>query len=500
MRKAALLFALGNVLWMAACGSSGGGGGGTVTSINVSCSPSTVTSGGTSQCSATVSGTGNFSTAVRWSASAGTIAVEPENPSVGFFTAPMTDATLLVTITATSGQNTNVSGTATITVNPAGMGSNVQPITVDQGPEPQTFLATNQAFTTVTICVPGTNTCQNIDHVQVDTGSQGLRLLSSASGGELGIALPQENDSSGNPLDECLVFADGYVWGMVATADIGMAGETASSIPVQVIIPPSSSPAVPTACSNRNPPGGTGNEGGSVMMLGANGILGVGLFQQDCGLACTPGFQTQPMYFACPSGSCTAINIPVTQQVTNPVIMFATDNNGVLIQFPAVPDGGSLTVAGSLIFGIGTESNNSLGSATVYGANDSGNFTTIFNGTTYPNSFIDSGSNGYFFPSNIPTCANPNQHWYCPSTSPDNLSAQNQGTNMSSPITVNFSLEDASTLFNSSNTAFSTLGGPLPANLDAFDWGLPFFYGRNVFTAIQGQNAPGGTPPPYFAY
>jgi hypothetical protein len=32
-----------------------------------------------------------------------------------------------------------------------------------------------------------------------------------------------------------------------------------------------------------------------------------------------------------------------------------------------------------------------------------------------------------------------------------------------------------------------------------FDFGLPFFYGRNVFTAIEGKNTAGGLGP-YFAY
>jgi hypothetical protein len=32
-----------------------------------------------------------------------------------------------------------------------------------------------------------------------------------------------------------------------------------------------------------------------------------------------------------------------------------------------------------------------------------------------------------------------------------------------------------------------------------FDWGLPFFFGRKVYTAIDGQNTPGGVGP-YWAY
>ncbi len=226
------------------------------------------------------------------------------------------------------------------------------------------------------------------------------------------------------------------------------------------------------------------------------------MFPQDCGLACTPGFSLQPQYYDCPASGCTETSVTLAQQVPNPVAMFATDNNGVLVSLPAVPNGGSPTVNGNLIFGIGTQSNNQLNGAQVYAVPDSGStagdMTTIYNGQSLTQSFIDSGSNGFFFnDSGIPNCSGQNSTWFCPATSPDNLSAQNQGENMSTPITVNFSLEDASTLFNTGNSAFSTLGGSGQSN--QFDWGLPFFYGRNVFTAIDGASTPGGTGP-YFAY
>jgi len=390
-------------------------------------------------------------------------------------------------------QSCSPAGQSSVTV--AAPAANVQPLLVDAGPEPQTFVAANEAYTSVTICVPGTNTCQTIDHVQVDTGSEGLRLLQ----GVLTVSLPQETDSSGNPLEECLVFADGYIWGQVATADVAISGEQAASLPVHVILPPNVQ-TPPSSCSSQNPSGGAGNEGGSVSALGANGIIGVGPFQQDCGTACTPGFQVQNVYYSCPSSGCTATSVPLAQQVTNPVAAFATDNNGVIVQLPAVPDGGSLSVNGAMVFGIGTQSNNGLGSATVYAVNNSGDITTVYNGTSYPNSFIDSGSNGLFFltssSTGVPTCSGQLNSWYCPSNPPQNFSACNQGTNMSTPVTVNFSLEDATTLFNTSNTAFSTLGGPYS---QGFDWGLPFFYGRNVFTAIEGSNTPAGAGP-YFAY
>jgi Protein of unknown function (DUF3443)/Protein of unknown function (DUF2844) len=34
---------------------------------------------------------------------------------------------------------------------------------------------------------------------------------------------------------------------------------------------------------------------------------------------------------------------------------------------------------------------------------------------------------------------------------------------------------------------------------NSFDWGLPFFYGRNVYTAIDAANTPAG-PGPYIAF
>ncbi len=499
MRKLAVQLVLGNLALMVACGggSSSSGGGmntTTITSVTASCSPSSIQSGQTSQCSAQVMGTGGFSSTVTWSANAGQIS------SSGLLTAPIVSGDTSVTVTATSTQDSTKSGTATVTVTPTAAANNVVPVIVDAGPDPQNVTTVNTPFVTITICVPGTQTCQTIDHVEVDTGSSGLRIVSPV----LSIALPQQNDSSGNPLDECLVFLDGYVWGPVATADITVGGEKASSVPVQIMIPAASSPPVPSSCSSQST-GSNGNEGGSVDAFGANALIGVGLFQQDCGVACTNQNSTIPdVYYDCPAPGCNPTYVALAQQVANPVAMFATDNNGVLIQFPSVPDGGTSTANGFLIFGIGTESNNALGSSMVYPVPDSGNnagdFTTTFNGTSYPGSFIDSGSNGLFFldakTTGIPTCAKPNDSWYCPTSSPDNLTAVNQGSNGQSGPTTHFSIENANSLFSGNNAAFSTLGGPNPGS---FDWGLSFFFGRDVFSAIENMSTPGGTGP-YYAY
>src|SRR5580704_12709922 len=123
-RKVSLLLAVVCVMWLAACGGSGGGStASSITGVSVSCSPSTITSGGTSQCSANVSGTGSFSTTVTWSTTAGSISTS------GLLSAPQVTTSLLITVTAISTQDNTKSGTASVTVNPSSGLSNVVPLT-----------------------------------------------------------------------------------------------------------------------------------------------------------------------------------------------------------------------------------------------------------------------------------------------------------------------------------------------------------------------------------
>jgi len=55
---------------------------------------------------------------------------------------------------------------------------NVEKIVVDSGPAGLTLTAVNTAYVSVNVCEPGTNTCQLIDHIEIDTGSVGLRIIS----------------------------------------------------------------------------------------------------------------------------------------------------------------------------------------------------------------------------------------------------------------------------------------------------------------------------------
>lgn len=378
----------------------------------------------------------------------------------------------------------------------AGNGNSVS-ITVDGGPAGLGFISSDVAFADVTVCVPGTNNCQTIDHVAVDTGSSGLRILQSA----LTLPLAQEGN-----LVECFQFVSGFTWGPVMMADVEMAGETASNIPIQVI-GESTFPNIPRACQDSVPGGGSQE---TLDDLGANGLLGVSSSVQDCGSFCTAA---SSLYYSCPTASsCSETGVSLTQQPPNPVAMFSSDNNGVLVQLPAIASvTGEATATGTLFFGIGTEANNGLGNATVFQEDpDSLSFTTVYQGVAYPGSFLDSGSNGIFFLTSPLTgmsdtnCGGATGDWYCPnSTTP--FATVTEGTTGTQEA-VDFNAESANTLFNTNNTAFNDLTGPNPTcfvnentSAPCFDWGLPFFFGRNVFVAIEGRSTPGGNGP-YWAY
>ncbi len=364
--------------------------------------------------------------------------------------------------------------------------SNALAISVDPGPAN----GINLPFVSVTVCAPGAPaSCQSVDHVLVDTASVGLRLVASVLPASL--SLPQQT-AGGAPIAECAHFADGVSWGSIRIADLQMAGEQAANIPVQIIDDPAFPAAsMPAACS------GAGKLKQTPTTIGANGILGVGVFRQDCGLGCEQN-SARGIYYSCPAASgCVSTALALASQVQNPVAAFATDNNGVVVQLPAIPAQGSPPpVSGSLLFGLGTQSNNVLGAAQVYGVDRLGLFSTIYKGLNYSSSFIDSGSNGLFFQdASIPLCST--QGFYCP---PQllNLSAVIQGTNGAN-ASISFSVANANALFaaNPTYAVFNDIAASAAATV--FDWGLPFFFGRSVFVAIEGASTPKGTGP-YFAF
>jgi hypothetical protein len=377
--------------------------------------------------------------------------------------------------------------------------ANATALVVDPGPPEAEYAYLNGPFASVTLCAPGTADCQTIDHLLVDTGSVGVRVLGSV----LTLPLPIATTDSGLLLAECLPFVDGDAWGLVRSADVQIGGEFASNIAIQVIgdTAVSDNIPIPANCNDHIITELNGDQG-----LGAYGILGVGLQPVDCGSRC-PATSSYSIYYAC-SASCRPISIPVAQQVPNPVAAFPVDNNGVVLQLPDVPETGAPSVSGVMVFGIGTQANNGLGSAQILTSDSWGTLSTAFppGGEEYM-AILDSGSNGLFFldegTSGLRACPARASGFYCP-PKPTDLTAAILGI-AGEVAAVKFSVASAIDLVESSgvNCAFSNIAGSFPGfpdpNLPAFDWGLPFYYGRSIYHAIDGADTPGG-PGPYFAF
>ncbi len=87
-----------------------------ITGVSVSCSPGTVSPSGASQCTATVSGTGSYSSAVTWSM----VSMGGSISASGLYTATYIPQTYTATVKAVSVQDPTQYGTATVTETPTG--------------------------------------------------------------------------------------------------------------------------------------------------------------------------------------------------------------------------------------------------------------------------------------------------------------------------------------------------------------------------------------------
>ena len=387
-----------------------------------------------------------------------------------------------VTYTLTCG-GANASASVTVNAPPA---ANVLAVSVDGGPA-GAGNQINLPYVSVTVCSPGTSNCATIDHVLVDTGSFGLRLLAPKAAA---LGLPAVTTPSGAAAGECGQFISGYTWGSVVRADVRLGGESAAGLPIQLIgDTPGGVTTTPAACTS------IGSNIGTLAKLGANGVLGVGLLRQDCGAACVNS-AIAAAYYSCAGASCTASRMPLASQVSNPVASFSVDNNGVLLLLPNVTAGGAASIEGSLIFGVNTQTNNAIAGETIFRANSVGNFTTIYHGRTMSASFIDSGSNGIFFDdASIATCK-VSTGFYCPPARLD-LAATTVAADGSASRVISFNIDNVESLGNSIHVGH--VGGPsgsvMSGSANAFDWGLPFFFGKRVFVGMENGATRG-----YWAY
>jgi hypothetical protein len=393
-------------------------------------------------------------------------------------------------------------GGATNTVPPTPT-VNTLAVVVDAGPPG--VGAVNRPYVTVKVCVPGsTSKCANIDHVLLDTGSWGLRLVRSVLTAG-GVTLNPSTDAQARLIEECASFAGGETWGPVALADVTLAGEVAANLPVQVMDDTNTNAPPPASC------GANGSVHDGVLDTAANGILGVGVFAQDCGSACVNPTTPLNIYFGCTTaGACTAENLALSAQVTNPVALFAADNNGIIVSFPALQNpNGDATVQGQVTFGLATQTDNVLPATglTVLGADANGDFKATYNGaTTVLPALIDSGTDDYYFADpNMASCtATPPSSgawvgYYCPAVAPQSVFAVNTGVGANNATnTVQFAIADPNT-FVATASAFDNLGGG--QGTARFTWGMPFFYNRKIYIALNiNQKSNQAFSGPFYAY
>jgi hypothetical protein len=177
---------------------------------------------------------------------------------------------------------------------------------------------------------------------------------------------------------------------------------------------------------------------------------------------------------------------------------------------PSVAQAGVPTLTGTVTFGIGTQANNSLTAANTLPLTTSssnrgpGLLTATYKSKALTQSFIDSGSNDYFF---IDTTLNPCTDtgliaFYCP-VSPVLLSPVMTATNGTTASGA-FTLYSPLNVSGSSNVAPGlginpTLVTPPLPFANSFDFGMPFFFGRSIYTAIEGRQA-GSVQGPYVAF
>jgi Protein of unknown function (DUF3443) len=381
--------------------------------------------------------------------------------------AAVTTLALAWLVTPTTAQNLDLDTSASI----MGCGTatnighaNTAPLYVDGFPciSPANPIP-NVAYTNVKICAPGNKTnCQVIDHVQIDTGSVGLRIASSAVNSSLLQAMPYIPTSGPQILTNCVVFGSlNSLYGPVQIADVYIADKVARNVSLQIF------------GQNLTPPRGCGSPFSppqGVSQFGANGLLGIAL-----------GLSVSETFYSCNTdgSSCQPGPSPTTP---NLVSQFQNDDNGVTIALNALPPSGSTEpIQGLLIFGVGTQADNTPPAGTVALQADpsSGRINLRIGNTTAP-ALIDSGTSLLLVndPSLQPTA-----------TVRLGLSSYNATT---PAYTVDFTVGDADTVMNNAVISYDAAAD---GGVGLSILGLPLFFGRTMYFVFDGKQSPLGTGP-----
>ena len=173
--------------------------------------------------------------------------------------------------------------------------------------------------------------------------------------------------------------------------------------------------------------------------------------------------------------------------------------------FTGATDVASMLVRAGLRQFFGDEPDLQVGAISVSNPNpQSGETITVTwtvsnNGTraTRQNSWFDGiylSNDASLDPSDLPLCSS-YPDWYCPATT-KSLTSTTIGAYGTPSLTVPFTVGKFTSLAYSSNNVFGEIAGN---SSFGFDWGLPFFMGRNVFVGFEGKTGLGNTGP-FVAY
>jgi hypothetical protein len=202
--------------------------------------------------------------------------------------------------------------------------------------------------------------------------------------------------------------------------------------------------------------------------------------------------------------NCTQTILTTQNQVRNPIISFAgdptnnnvADNNGVIIKLPAVGSSYLSQLNGNMIFGIGTRSNNSNPPTNIFLGNpnsQNGTILTQYSNNSY-NSIFDTGSTTIQFnDNNISTSVTPSGtgFYYDPLPNQLSLNAVISSYNSTTSESVSFNIINYDELFANNSSGIGVIPGLAASTTDnsSFIWGIPFFYGKNIYVGISNQTA-----------
>ncbi|MDQ5922225.1 MAG: hypothetical protein QG673_2284 [Pseudomonadota bacterium] len=308
---------------------------------------------------------------------------------------------------------------------------------------------------------------QVIDHVLLDTGSSGFKVLKSQLNSSLTFSSILQGNNPESPISSCVTYGSGYMFGSNNLAGLQIGGQRADNVPIQIINDGSQS-SVPDNCSSN------GRFANLLQTSGARGILGVNpmTFESNSTLQNLIYVQTSSGFVNIVESSVQTLNV-------NPLSLLMQNNNGLIISYPKVSKNSTISIYGTMVMGLNTTSNNVIPSTiqSVRGNPNTnlGYFDVNENGWPVSGIF-DSGTDtlalgGY----NIPVC---NDSSFCPS-SPVTFST----------IVSNYDGGESSYIMQTVSSV-QGLGGYavlpywgtrlLPSSGLAV-YGLPFFYGRNVY-------------------